>query len=126
MHDIVSSFNLSAALSLVNYFYLFYFLKFSYIKYPDSIFFLFFWSCSRKNKISVNMVAKDSKSTGSPKVQVGEIDTRAPFQSVKDAVNMFGEGAFSGERPAIRKARPDSAEVSLYDTISYYHGFALL
>ncbi|KAK7320296.1 hypothetical protein VNO77_29639 [Canavalia gladiata] len=61
------------------------------------------------------MVAKIRQSVpNSPnptKPEVGEIDTSPPFQSVKDAVSLFGESAFSGEKPAIvKKAKPYSAE----------------
>ncbi|XP_052171195.1 WEB family protein At1g12150-like [Diospyros lotus] len=37
--------------------------------------------------------------------QVGEIDTRAPFQSVKAAVSLFAEGTSPKERPVLKKSK---------------------
>ncbi|KAJ6991853.1 WEB family protein [Populus alba x Populus x berolinensis] len=48
------------------------------------------------------------KAVGSP--EVGETDTKKPFQSVKAAVSLFGEVAIKG-KPAVRRSRLSSENV---------------
>ncbi|KAG0464495.1 hypothetical protein HPP92_020207 [Vanilla planifolia] len=61
------------------------------------------------------MLGIKSRSTTaeSPNSEVGEIDRSAPFESVKAAVSLFGEVAFSGDKSSSRRSKSFSNEKAL-------------
>ena len=63
--------------------------------------------------VSVRGGTDQQKAVESPRGEVGEIDTKKPFQSVKAAVSMFGEVAIKG-KPAVRRSRLSSEVKSDY------------
>ena len=50
---------------------------------------------------------------------VGEIDTRSPFQSVRDAVSLFRQASFSKQQQQPRLSSPSSSQVHSFILLSF-------
>ncbi|KAL0012072.1 hypothetical protein SO802_007180 [Lithocarpus litseifolius] len=61
--------------------------------------------------VNIRMKDRQKVPLDSSRTEVGEIDTRAPFQSVKAAVSLFGEVAVSKDKSAVRKSKLSSENV---------------
>ena len=58
--------------------------------------------------VNIRMKDRQKVPLDSSRTEVGEIDTRAPFQSVKAAVSLFGEVSVSRDKSAVRKSKLSS------------------